>query len=67
MVSHGGFIARKESKWVRLYSRPGNDLTYRFPLIVQALTQLRAGSCIIDGRSAKLANWQSPSRNATST
>jgi hypothetical protein len=24
---------------VRLYSRPGNDLTGRFPLIVQALAQ----------------------------
>jgi ATP-dependent DNA ligase len=23
---------------VKLYSRPGNDLTYRFPLIVEALT-----------------------------
>src|SRR5438067_2497833 len=34
-------IARKESKRVRLYSRPGNDLTHRFPLIVEALARLR--------------------------
>ena len=33
---------------MRLYSRPGNDLTQRFPLIVQAVVQLRPRSCIID-------------------
>jgi bifunctional non-homologous end joining protein LigD len=36
---------------VRLYSRPGNDLTYRFPLIVAALARLRSRSCIIDGEA----------------
>jgi ATP-dependent DNA ligase len=36
---------------VRLYSRPGNDLTYRFPLIVEALAKLRSRSCIIDGEA----------------
>jgi len=36
---------------VRLYSRPGNDLTYRFPLIVEALARLRSRSCIIDGEA----------------
>jgi ATP-dependent DNA ligase len=36
---------------VRLYSRPGNDLTDRFPLIVDAIGRLRAGSCIIDGEA----------------
>jgi ATP-dependent DNA ligase len=35
---------------VRLYSRPGNDLAYRFPLIVETLARLRSRSCIIDGR-----------------
>jgi bifunctional non-homologous end joining protein LigD len=44
-------IARKESKRVRLYSRPGNDLTHRFPLIVEALGNLRLRSCIIDGEA----------------
>jgi ATP-dependent DNA ligase len=34
---------------VRLYSRPGNDMTRRFPLIAEALTRLRSRSCIIDG------------------
>ena len=36
---------------MRLYSRPGNDLTYRFPLIVEALARLRSRSCIIDGEA----------------
>ncbi|HEY6992298.1 MAG TPA: hypothetical protein VH397_01185, partial [Xanthobacteraceae bacterium] len=42
-IKHDGFriIARKEAKRVRLYSRPGNDLTHRFPLIVEALAALR--------------------------
>src|SRR5262245_45717480 len=33
-IKHDGFrvIARKDGNHVRLYSRPGNDLTYRFPL-----------------------------------
>src|SRR5262249_29653797 len=42
------FIARKNGVQ-RLYSRPGNDLTRRFPLIVEALVRLRSRSCIIDG------------------
>jgi bifunctional non-homologous end joining protein LigD len=37
--------------WVRLYSRPGNDLTRRFPLIVDAIARLRSRSCIIDGEA----------------
>src|SRR5271166_5816472 len=52
-IKHDGFrvIARKEGKRVKLYSRPGNDLTYRFPLIVEALARLRSRSCIIDGEA----------------
>jgi bifunctional non-homologous end joining protein LigD len=52
-IKHDGFrvIARKEGGRVRLYSRPGNDLTDRFPLIVEALAQLRSRSCIIDGEA----------------
>jgi hypothetical protein len=34
-----------------LYSRPGNDLTWRFPLIVEAVTRLRSRSCILDGEA----------------
>jgi ATP-dependent DNA ligase len=36
---------------VRLYSRPNNDLTDRFPLIVEALAKLRSQSCVIDGEA----------------
>ena len=52
-IKHDGFrvIARKEGKRVRLYSRPGNDLTYRFPLIVEAVAKLRVRACIIDGEA----------------
>jgi bifunctional non-homologous end joining protein LigD len=52
-IKHDGFrvIARKNDKRVRLYSRPGNDLTFRFPLIVEALAKLRSRSCIIDGEA----------------
>ena len=41
----------KDGKRVKLYSRPGNDLTARFPLIVEALARLRSHSCIIDGEA----------------
>src|SRR6266436_2387980 len=52
-IKHDGFrvIARKDGDRVRLYSRPGNDLTYRFALIVEALARLRSRSCIIDGEA----------------
>jgi ATP-dependent DNA ligase len=52
-IKHDGFrvIARKRDHQVRLYSRPGNDLTHRFPLIVDALARLRSRSCILDGEA----------------
>jgi bifunctional non-homologous end joining protein LigD len=52
-IKHDGFrvIARKKGAQVRLYSRPGNDLTYRFPLIVESVARLRPRSCIIDGEA----------------
>jgi bifunctional non-homologous end joining protein LigD len=51
-IKHDGFrvIARKGGKQVKLYSRPGNDLTKRFPLIVDAIARLYSRSCIIDER-----------------
>src|SRR5262245_30126377 len=52
-IKHDSFriIARKTGGRVRLYSRPGNDLTRRFPLIVETLARLRSRSCIIDGEA----------------
>ena len=45
-IKHDGFriIARKDGARVRLYSRPGNDFTRRFPLIVETLARLRSRS-----------------------
>src|SRR6516225_620667 len=57
-IQHDGFrvIARKTEKRVKLYRRPGNDLTDRFPLIVEALVRPRSlhhrqrgGTCGDDG------------------
>jgi bifunctional non-homologous end joining protein LigD len=55
-IKHDGFriIARKSDGQVGLYSRPGNDLTRRFPLIVETLARLRSRSCIVDGESGRL-------------
>jgi bifunctional non-homologous end joining protein LigD len=52
-IKHDGFriIAGKTGAQVRLYSRPGNDLTRRFPLIVETLARLRPRSCVVDGES----------------
>jgi len=52
-IKHDGFraIARKDGVRVKIYSRPGNELTHRFPLLVEALARLRARSCIIDGEA----------------
>ena len=51
-IKHDGFriIARRDGKKVRLLSRKGKDLTYRFPLLVQAIAELPVNSCIIDGK-----------------
>jgi bifunctional non-homologous end joining protein LigD len=45
-IKHDGFriIARKNGAQVRLYSRPSNDFTQRFPLIVETLANLRTRS-----------------------
>jgi ATP-dependent DNA ligase len=36
---------------VKLYTRLGNDLTKRFPLIVETMARLRPHSCTIDGEA----------------
>ena len=52
-IKHDGFrvIARKRGARVKLYRRAGKDLSYRFPLIVDALAALRSQSCIVDGEA----------------
>jgi bifunctional non-homologous end joining protein LigD len=64
-IKHDGFriVARKEGERVRLYSRPGNDLTYRFPLIVESVARLRSRSCIIDGEAVACDDAGMPNFN----
>jgi bifunctional non-homologous end joining protein LigD len=52
-IKHDGFrvVPRKNGERIRLYSRQGNDLTWRFPPIVQAVACLGPRSCIIDGEA----------------
>jgi bifunctional non-homologous end joining protein LigD len=52
-IKDDGFrvIARKNGHRVRLYSRPGNDLTWRFSFVVEAVSRLSLRSCIIDGEA----------------
>jgi ATP-dependent DNA ligase len=52
-IKHDGFrvVARKDGARVRLYSRNGYDLAFRFALIVDAVAALRSRSCIIDGEA----------------
>jgi bifunctional non-homologous end joining protein LigD len=52
-IKHDGFrcIAPKDGQRVRLYSRPGNNLTKRFTRIVDAVSRLKARTCIIDGEA----------------
>jgi bifunctional non-homologous end joining protein LigD len=52
-IKHDGFrlMARRDGSRVRLISRNGHDLTYRFPLITAAVAQLSPHSYLIDGEA----------------
>ena len=62
-VKHDGFrvIACTDGERVRLYSRSGNDLTNRFPLIVEAMARLP--SCTLDGEAVACDDSGVPSFN----
>jgi hypothetical protein len=62
-IKHDGFrvIARKDGARVRLYSRLGNDLMNRFPLIAESLARLRSRSCTIDGEAVACGDDGVPS------
>jgi ATP-dependent DNA ligase len=49
---------------MRLYSHPGNDLTWRFPPIVESIARLRSRSCVIDGEAAACGDNRSVSRGS---
>jgi ATP-dependent DNA ligase len=67
-IKHDGYrvIARKDGMRVKLFSRPGNDLTARFPLIVEgaaAVTVLhrgRGGGVVRRGRDRILRPDSAP-------
>jgi ATP-dependent DNA ligase len=52
-IKHDGFriMARRDGSKIRLISRNGRDLTYRFPLAAAAVAALPVGSCSIDGEA----------------
>jgi bifunctional non-homologous end joining protein LigD len=52
-IKHDGYrlMARRDAAGVRLLTRNGRDWTSRFPLIIEAVTALKVGSCLIDGEA----------------
>jgi ATP-dependent DNA ligase len=73
-IKHDGFrvIARKDPNRVKLYSRPGNDLTDRFPLIdcavaLDATLEDAAGMSIPDGGGDATVGQPAPRSNYIST
>jgi bifunctional non-homologous end joining protein LigD len=52
-IKHDGFriMARRDGRRVRLISRNGHDLTYRFPPVAAAIAALPVRSCLIDGEA----------------
>ena len=44
-------MARRDGSRVRLISRNGHDLTYRFPRVAAAIAALPMRSCLIDGEA----------------
>ena len=50
-IKHDGFrlMAQRDPAGIRLITRRGNDWTNRYPLVVEAVNQLKVRSCLIDG------------------
>jgi bifunctional non-homologous end joining protein LigD len=42
-------MARRDPVGIRLITRRGNDWTQRYPLVAEAVNQLKVRSCLIDG------------------
>src|SRR4051812_27635471 len=42
-------MARRDSAGIRLITRRGNDWSDRFPLVIEAVNDLKVRSCLIDG------------------
>jgi bifunctional non-homologous end joining protein LigD len=52
-IKHDGYrlMARRDPIGVRLLTRNGHDWADRYPAIVEAVNQLRARSCLLDGEA----------------
>jgi bifunctional non-homologous end joining protein LigD len=52
-IKHDGYrlMARRDATGVRLLTRNGYDWSARFPLILEAASELRVRSCLIDGEA----------------
>ena len=52
-IKHDGYrlMARRDPVGIRLLTRNGHDWAPRYPLIVEAVNQLKARSCLIDGKA----------------
>jgi ATP-dependent DNA ligase len=50
-IKHDGYrlMTRRDPVGIRLITRRGSDWTTRFPLVVEAVNQLKVRSCLIDG------------------
>jgi ATP-dependent DNA ligase len=50
-IKHDGYrmMARRDPKGIQLLTGHGDDWSARFPLIVEAVSQLNVRSCLIDG------------------
>ena len=52
-IKHDGYrlMARRDPVGIRLLTRNGHDWADRYPAIVEAVNQLRARSCLLDGEA----------------
>jgi bifunctional non-homologous end joining protein LigD len=52
-IKHNGFriMARRDGRGVRLFTRNGYNFADRFPKIVEAVSNLPALSCLLDGEA----------------
>jgi bifunctional non-homologous end joining protein LigD len=52
-IKHDGYrlMVRRDPAGVRLLTRNGHDWSARYPLILEAASELRARSCLIDGEA----------------
>jgi bifunctional non-homologous end joining protein LigD len=50
-IKHDGYrlMARRDPVGIRLLTKRGNNWSARFPLVVQAVNNLKVRSCLIDG------------------